>query len=200
MEDRLPVYIMVARCGGMRGAPIQAAREGIKCLAEALKNEPNTKDIAYLSIIVFHTQIERLQKLTSLDEFNANPIPQIQVKSGGTFLGSAISELLKYLDDDFSNVGEIRFYSPRLFIITDGRISDLLAFRTVVEKINSQKDCKLKSKHIVAFIVGEHQNLNDLKLLIDEDNIKILNQTDMEDIKKVFELASSFITRSLKSD
>lgn len=195
METRLPVYIMVAKCGGMRGAPIQAACEGIKVLAEVLEEEPTTMDIAYLSVISFHTQVERVRELTPLDKFRA---PQIQVENGGTFLGLAISKLLEYLDFDFSNDAvSVRFSSPRVFIITDGRISDLSAFRTIVRKIKSQKNCKLKPKNIVACIVGEHQNLDDLRLLT--DNIIILNQIDLVEIKKYIELASSSIIPKLVS-
>lgn len=196
MDKRLPIYAMICRCGGMRGERIVAARDGCQKLVDSLSMDPNVRDCAFISLIDFHTSVRRRTELKPVIDF---VMPDVEAEDGAPFLGQAIWGLLKCIKEDIQNrPNNIIFYSPLVFIITDGRISDLDAFRTVREEIKSNRI--LKSDHIVICVVGQPKSkfIDELHEMT-KNTLVLANATD-NDIENYFTLASLLTTNSMTSE
>lgn len=155
---RLPVYLLVDTSGSMRGEPIESVNIGLRAMVSALRQNPHALETVYLSIVTFDSEIKEVLSLTSLE---AAAIPDIQCpQSGATLIGAGLEficdkvqrEVLKGSDD---RKGDWR---PLLFVLTDGKASDTLAFKEVVPRI---KACNFGS--IVACAAGPKADPEALK-------------------------------------
>ncbi|MDR1959029.1 MAG: VWA domain-containing protein [Planctomycetaceae bacterium] len=113
MAKRFPVYLVLDVSGSMGGSPIQAVENGLTTLKSALMSNPNSSEIAWVSIITFGgNDAKQSVPLTPLDEFN----PPTLRASGGTPLTEALQEVTECAVRE-KKQGDAR---PLVFLMTDG--------------------------------------------------------------------------------
>src|SRR4051812_23839927 len=82
---RLPVYLLLDCSGSMSGEPIEAVRQGVRALINALKGYPMALETAYLSVITFGSTAQQICPLPELAAFKE---PRLDA-SGATAMGDA---------------------------------------------------------------------------------------------------------------
>jgi len=184
---RLPVYILIQTSGAMRGEPIESIKVGLEAMVASLRQDPFALESVYMSIITFNREPTQLLPLTELEKIQ---IPEIQQpKAAGTHLGEALEYICKKVDAEVQlttndSKGD---WMPLLFIMSDGRASDIQLFNQVIPI--------LKRKNfgsIVACSVGaKTDNENLLKLT---DKIVSLETTDSATFKQFFKWVSASVS------
>ncbi|UYM14919.1 vWA domain-containing protein [Endozoicomonas euniceicola] len=135
MSRRLPVYLLIDSSGSMAGEPIHAVNVGLSSLIAGLRQDPYALESVALSIITFSNTIQELFPLTPLEDVQ---VPEIVLpRSGATHLGEALEILCKKVEEDVkkstsASKGDFR---PMLFVLTDGKPSDLQLFEQMSNKV-----------------------------------------------------------------
>ena len=125
---RLPVYLLIDTSGSMHGEPIQSVNVGLQTMMASLRQDPHALESVYLSIITFDKDVNLVVELTELSKIQ---LPEIVTpQSGPTFLGSALSLVLDRVRKEVNvSTDEAKGdWMPLLFIMTDGKPSDLQVF------------------------------------------------------------------------
>ncbi len=127
MSRRLPVYILIDTSGSMRGEPIESVKVGLSDMIASLRLDPYALETVCVSIITFDSKVEQILPLTELEKLQ---LPDIQVpEAGATFLGAALDLLCQRYDEEV-NMGSHEQkgdWMPLLFLLTDGKPSDIMA-------------------------------------------------------------------------
>ena len=135
MARRLPVYLLIDSSGSMVGEPIHAVNVGLGSLVAGLRQDPYALESVALSIITFSNTIDELLPLTPLEDVQ---VPEIVLpRSGATHLGEALEILCEKVARNVqkstpTSKGDFR---PMLFILTDGKPSDLQLYEKMIAKI-----------------------------------------------------------------
>ena len=159
---RLPVYLLLDTSGSMRGERIEAVKNGLQSLVSRLRQDPFALESVHVAIITFDREVKQLLALTPLESLQ---LPEIECpESGPTNLGAALEMLLAKCDSELWVGGEnIKGdWRPLVFLMTDGKPSDLAAFRQVIPKVRNRSfSC------FVACSAGAEADNSDLKELTD---------------------------------
>ncbi|MEM8740720.1 MAG: VWA domain-containing protein [Pseudomonadota bacterium] len=134
---RLPVYLLIDTSGSMRGEPIEAVNTGLLSMVAALRQDPHALETVHLAILTFDREAKVVAELTPLDVFNP---PRLETpQSGPTHLGEALAILVERVPEDVRrrSEGEKGDWAPLLFVMTDGKPSDLQLFDQNVPKIRA---------------------------------------------------------------
>jgi len=121
----------------MRGEPIEAARSGLEAMIANLRNDPYALETVWISIITFDREARVLTSLGPLEDFE---IPEIHMPdSGATHLGLALELLADTMESEIrKGTAEQRGdWRPMVFLMTDGKPSDLYLFDEMVPKIKA---------------------------------------------------------------
>jgi uncharacterized protein YegL len=183
---RLPVYLLIDTSGSMRGSSIESVKVGLQSLLTSLRNDPFAIESVYLSLITFNIQANQLVPLTDLETFK---LPDIYIpQSGPTFLGKALELLCRCYDEEIiKNTNEIKGdWNPLLFIMTDGRISDIGLYRELIPEVK-----KRKFAHIISCFVGLKSKDDRLKEL--SEIVLSLDVSDSNSFKQYFKWVSETI-------
>lgn len=189
---RLPVYLLLDTSGSMKGEPIESVKVGLSTMISTLRSDPFALESVNICIITFDRDVKCLVPLTSLENLQ---IPEIRVPdSGPTHTGAALQYLCKCVDNDVrhstrENKGD---WMPILFLLTDGKPSDLKLYREMVEEVK-----KRKFACIITCAAGMNAKIEPLKLLT--DNVYSLETMDSSDFIRFFKWVSMSVSTGNQS-
>lgn len=183
MTRRLPVYILIDTSGSMKGEPIESVKVGLADMIATLRLDPYALETACISIITYNSEVKQILPLTPLEDLQ---LPEITVpKSGATLMGAALELLCERYDAEV-NIGTKEHkgdWMPLLFILTDGKPSDIKDYDLAIEKVK-----KHQFTNIVACAAGPKANVGPLKKLT--HNVFTLDNMDSNSFKKFFQWVS----------
>ena len=189
---RLPVYLLVDTSGSMKGEPIEAVNNGIKSLVATLRQDPQALESVYMSIITFDAQVKTVCELTALESFNPPAITTPD--SGPTHLGEAINMVTQTVKGDVRKSSDTQKgdWAPMLFVLSDGKASDLQVFN---ESISGIRAAGFAS--IVGLAAGPKANPADLKAFC--DHVATMETMDGQSFSKFFQWVSEAINSGNKA-
>ena len=136
---RLPVYILIDTSGSMKGEPIESVKVGLADMLATLRQDPYALETVWMSIITIDQDVKQLVPLTALENLQ---LPDITIPdSGPTFTGLALQTLCEKYDTEvhLSTPTQKGDWMPLLFVLTDGKPSDLQLYSQMTAKVKERK-------------------------------------------------------------
>ncbi|MDO4460877.1 MAG: VWA domain-containing protein [Bacteroidia bacterium] len=192
MARRLPVYLLIDTSGSMKGEPIESVKVGIDTMLSTLRNDPYALETVNISIITYDKDVNQLLPLTPIDELQ---MPDITTPdSGPTHMGAALEMLLEKVDKEVNKGTPTQKgdWMPLLFLMTDGKPSDTLAFNAVVPKVKNSPFAT-----VVCCAAGPKAKTEELKQLTDK--VYQIDTLDNATLMKFFKWVSGIIGEGNKS-
>lgn len=189
---RLPVFILLDTSGSMKGEPIESVKVGLETMLATLRQDPFALESAHICLITFDREAKLLVPLTPLDEFI---LPEITVPdSGPTHTGQALKMLCEEVDAKLikSAPGQKGDWRPLLFLMTDGKPSDIQLYAEMAEEVK-----KRGFAAIIPCAAGMKARVEPLQLLA--DSVYALQTMDEADFRKFFQWVSASIAAGNRS-
>lgn len=174
----------------MLGEPIKAVNEGLSKMIDYLRGNPRAESSVSICIITFDREVKCILPLT--------PLPQIQLpqiitpESGPTHTGEALRTCLRMIEKDSAHTASDD-YKPLLFLLTDGKPSDLQVYEQTLGRLQRQR-----FGNIVACAAGPKARVEPLKELT--ENVYRLDHLDRETMEKFFFWVSDICFSTLGDD
>lgn len=184
---RLPVYLLIDTSGSMRGEPVEAVNTGIRVMASALRRDPHALETVHISIITFDARAKVIVPLTAVDKLQ---VPQITTpQAGPTHLGQALETLGRRVRMEVRRSTPERKgdWAPYLFVMTDGRPSDIQLFQEQCSKIR-----QIGFANIIGCVAGPKSRRQDLAPLC--DHVVALDTMDAPAFTNLFEWVTTAIS------
>lgn len=189
---RLLVYLLLDTSGSMQGEPIEAVSAGMETLIGALRQDPYALETVHLTVMTFDAEAKTVVPLTPLEDV---VLPQITTpRSGPTHLGAALEMLGQQVRRDVvrSSDSVKGDWAPYLFVMTDGKPSDIQLYEEQCSKIRA-----LGFGSIVGCAAGPKAREDDLRQLC--DHVVRLDTMDNSAFAKLFKWVSEVIAHGNKS-
>jgi len=192
MNRQLPVYLLIDSSGSMNGEAINSVNEGLRAMLNALRQDPYALETVKLSLITFDREIKEIFPLTSVENVQLDDI--IPPQSGATHMGEALKYLINSYkrDININKVGNEGMFLPMLFIMTDGKPSDIQVFEEMCEKLKT-----LKFSSIIGCAAGPKAKTEYLKQF--SDTVVFMESTDTGAFSAFFKWVSDSIASGNKS-
>jgi uncharacterized protein YegL len=176
----------------MRGEPIESVKVGLETMISSLRQDPFALESVYVSIITFDREVKQLMPLTELENLR---LPNIETpESGPTHLGAALELLCQKVDSEvlLSTPERKGDWMPLLFIMTDGKPSDVQKYEQMVPEVQ-----KRHFASIIACAAGVKADTKPLTLLTDK--VYSLDTTDSATFSSFFKWVSASVSVGNKS-
>jgi uncharacterized protein YegL len=176
----------------MNGEPIEAVNTGMSLMMSALIQDPHALESVYVSIITFDIEAKTVVPLTALDQLQ---LPHINCpQSGPTHLGLALQMLTQQVEQEVQkSTAEAKGdWAPFLFIMTDGKPSDIQLFNEMCLATRA-----VGFASIIGCIAGPRARSEDLESLC--DHIVSLDTLDTASFTSFFKWVSSAIAVGSRS-
>ena len=111
-QPRLPIYVLLDTSASMAGEPLEAVKQGLKALLAELREDAQTREDGYISMIAFDTISRQILPLRPLRQAY---LPAL--RAGGV---SSLRGALRLLAHCLQNDGQPSDSRPVVFILTDG--------------------------------------------------------------------------------
>lgn len=189
---KLPVYILIDTSGSMKGEPIESVKVGLADMIATLRLDPYALETVWMSIITYDKDVKQILPLTELENLQ---LPNITTPdSGPTHMGAALELLCKKYDMEVHHGTKEQKgdWMPLLFILTDGKPSDLMKYDEMIPQVKSHH-----FSNIIACAAGPKARIEHLKKLT--DSVYTLDTMDSTNFKKLFQWVSDTIGQGGKS-
>jgi uncharacterized protein YegL len=183
---RLPVYLLIDTSGSMVGEPIESVKVGLDAMLASLRSDPFALESANISIITYDRIAQVVLPLTPLEDIQ---LPEITCpQSGPTMTGAALKLLCEQVDKEvvLSTPTKKGDWMPLLFIMTDGKPSDIMDYNMAVPEVK-----KRKFASIIACAAGAKAKTEPLQQLTDQ--VYTLDTMDSGTFAQFFKWVSSSI-------
>ncbi len=184
---RLPVYLLLDTSGSMRGEPIESVNVGLRAMLASLRQNPYALESVFLSIISFDSTVNEILPLTALENV---VLPEVRCpESGATLLGEALGTICDKVEREVqkSSAEQKGDWRPLLFIMTDGKPTDTMAYEEAIPRIK-----RANFAQVIACAAGPKAVPDQLKQLT--DNVVSLDTMDSHAFSSFFQWVSATVT------
>jgi uncharacterized protein YegL len=171
----------------MKGEPIESVKVGLEAMIASLRQDPFALESVFISIITFDRDVTQLMPLTELENMQ---LPEIHTPdSGPTHLGAALEMLCRKVDSEvqLSTPDKKGDWMPLLFIMTDGKPSDIQKYNQMIPEIK-----KRNFAGIIACAAGAKADPKPLELLTNQ--VYSLDTTDSATFRQFFKWVSASVS------
>ncbi|MBB1367650.1 VWA domain-containing protein [Pseudoalteromonas sp. SR44-5] len=181
---RLPIFFVIDISESMTGEPIELMEKGIESIVSSLRQDPNSLETVFISIIAFAGKSKVIAPLVDLISFYPPKIPV----GGGTSLGSALNVLMDEID---TNVKKTTYetrgdWEPIVFLITDGKPTD-----NPSKAITRWQDKYAKNASLIAITLGLNADIDILNQVA--NSVLALENTGKNQFFKFIEWVSASV-------